>query len=97
MDIDELPVVGSIATAGAAVGDLLLNGGEIILSLVVFALASPDLWVTALMYADRLADMVAWIPATVVDRLLVIGLVLLVTVTLVRFVSAWRENRGEGS
>lgn len=95
MDIDDVPVLGSVVTVFAAGGDLLLNGGEIIFSLVAFALASPDLWVTALFYLDRLAGMLAWIPEGVVDQLLVVGLVLLISVTLARFVMTWRESTEE--
>ena len=97
MDIDDVPVLGSVVTVLAAGGDLLLNGGEVIFSLVAFALASPDMWVTALFYLERLAGLVAWIPGAVIDQLLVVGLVLLVSVTVTRFVVSWRESTEGGS
>lgn len=93
MDLSDVPGLGAVIGSAAMFGDLLLNGGELILSLLAFALASPDLWVSAVLYADRLAGMVAWLPQEPLETLAAIGFVLLISISIVRFVRSWRESR----
>lgn len=93
MDLTELPVIGSVVSAAALVGDLVFYGGEVFASLVVFALLSPDNWVTIVMYGQRLASRVPWLPEAPLETAVTIGLLLLVVIGVARFVRDWRETR----
>lgn len=90
---DSLPGAGLVGGGAGVLGDVLLNGGEIIISLVGFLITTPDAWLTIVLYGERLAGMVAWLPSEPLQMLVVAGLVLTIAIGLARLVSRWRESR----
>ena len=93
MDVREIPVIGTIASFGFLAGDLLFYGGEIVVSLVLFAIMSPETWLSIALYAERLAGRLAFLPQGAFETLATAGLILLVLVGTYRFYQQWRESR----
>lgn len=90
---DSLPGAGLVGGVAGIAGDVLLNSGELVLSLVGFLVTSPDLWLTILIPARRLAGMVGWLPQDPLETLYVAALVLAISYGLLRAVRKWRESR----
>lgn len=91
--IDNLPGAGAAGGVAAVAGDVLLNGGEVLVSLLGFLVTQPDAWLTVVMYGERLAGMVGWLPSRPLRTLVVVGLVLAIVVSLTRTIQKWRESR----
>lgn len=83
--------LGAVSATGAVIGDVILNSGEVLLSLLAYVLTSPDILVSAVLYAQRLAGMVGWLPQAQMQNLAVIGIVLLIVVYLRRWIIDWRN------
>lgn len=92
MDLSETPVVGTIAGGVGAGFDLILNGGEILATLGIWLISTPDAWISILFYLDNLAGMLTWIPEGPVESLLIAGLMLMIGVTVADLVSRWRDS-----
>lgn len=92
MDLKELPVIGTVATVAALVGDLVLAGGDVILSFLVFAIVSPDLWLSIVVHLETLASRLEWLPRWIFEDLLIVGVSLLVVFYTARFIREWRRE-----
>lgn len=93
MDLTDIPVVGGVISVGAVFGDLLFYGGEMFVSLVLFALIEPTTWVSIVLYLQTLASRVSWLPEGKIGSVVVLALVLVITVSTIRFIDRWRESR----
>jgi hypothetical protein len=90
MELEDLPIVGRLVTVLAFAGDLLVNSGDLLVALV-FGLGEAlitniDTVVPLLSTVDRLAERLAWIPAGLVEDLLLVGLVALTVVYTARII-----------
>jgi hypothetical protein len=93
MDLDNLPVVGGLASVAAALGDLAFYGGELFVSLILYAVMEPSTWLSIVLYLQQLAGRVAWLPSGPLEQLVVLGLVAVVTVSVLRFLRGWWRDR----
>lgn len=93
MDLSELPLVGGLFSVGAVAGDLVFYGGELFVSLIVFALFEPSSWVSIVLYLQTLASRVVWLPEGHIETLAILALVVVITVSAARFLNRWWESR----
>lgn len=93
MDLTEIPVVGGLVSLTAVFGDLLFYGGDVFVSLVLFAVVEPTTWLSIVMYLRTLAGRVAWLPEGPLESLLILALVMVVSISTARFIQQWRESR----
>lgn len=95
MDVADLPIVGRVATAGLALLDVVLHGGEFIAFIVTFVvdglLGQPELLVSILLTLYRLGDRIAFLPADVIDTVLTVALVALLVAYLGRWLGAFGD------
>ena len=89
---DDLPSLGAISSLGAIVGDLLLNGGEIIVSLLAVLISSPDIWVTIVLYSRRLGDIFGFSTAWL-EPLVAIGTMALLLMYVNKLIQRVRNSR----
>jgi len=89
---DRGTAAGAAGTLGV-VGDLAINGGELVFGALAFLLTNPETWVTALMYGEQLANKVSWLPKGILSTALTFGFVLMIGVSLARLIHKWRESR----
>jgi len=92
MGLNDLPGAGAFASIGAVLGDLILNGGDVLFALLSFLLTSPESWLSVAMYGRQLASLVDWIPRRPLELLVIAGLVLAVVVSVGRLLQRWRES-----
>lgn len=92
MGLRDLPGAGAVASVAALLGDLILNGGDVLITLLSFLLTSPESWLSLVMYGQQLAGFVDWLPVEPLKYLAVAGLVLTIAVSLGRLVDKWRES-----
>lgn len=93
MDLSDLPGVGAIGGVAGIIGDILINGGDVIVSFLVFLLLEPETWLSLVMYLERLAGMVAWLPEAIFEQILIVAIVLVIIVSAVRVYRSWRESQ----
>ena len=96
MSLRDVPGASAVAGSAALVVDVALYGGEIIVSLLVFVVMSPETWLSLALYGERLADRVPGLPEAPIETIVTVGLVLMLVVGLVRLASSfrtWREDR----
>lgn len=97
MDLTDIPVIGTVASVGAVVGDLVFYGGELFVSLVVYAILEPSTWLSIVLYLQQLAARVSWLPEGALGDVVTLALVFIVAVSIARFVRNWWVNRGGAS
>lgn len=85
MALSDWPVVGRLAALGGVVGDLLLNGGELLVSLGFVLVTHIPEAASLLITLNRLAGRVEWVPTDLVGDLLTAALVVLLVYRLARF------------
>lgn len=91
MSLDDLPVVGRVTGFLGSLGgllDLLLHGGEFVLSVAWVILGQLDQFVPILLTLERLAGRVPWLELPNMDQLIVAVLTVSFTLTVVR----WGRN-----
>lgn len=93
MDLKEIPLLGGSISALAVFWDLAFYGGELFVSLVLFAIVEPTTWLSVVMYLRTLAGRVAWLPEGPLESLLILALVMVVSISTARFIQQWRESR----
>lgn len=93
MDLTDIPVVGGVISVGAVFGDLLFYGGEMFVSLALFAILEPTTWVSIVLYLRTLATRVAWLPEGKLESAVILALVIVITVATARFLRKWQESR----
>lgn len=91
MALDDWSGLGVIGTVGGALADIVLNSGEIILTLVTLLISSPDIWLTIVTGARRIADM-AGFSTSWFQPLIVAGTVLMMIISIQRFIARWRSE-----
>lgn len=85
MALSDLPVVGRVAALGGLVGDLLLNGGDLVVSLGFVLVTHIPEATSLLLTLNRLAGRLEWVPTAFVEDLLTVALVVLLVYRLARF------------
>lgn len=82
--------IGSIA---AALGDIVLFGGDQIFEIALFVFGTIDLWLPFALRLERLAELVAWIPEDAVQKLVVVFAVVAVLVYGYRLLKRWKQRQ----
>lgn len=87
VDRSDIPGVSAVFAVGASIADLVLFGGDVIVSLLFTLIQSADLWVGIVGYLLRVRS---WgleiVPAGALEQLLVIGTLILLTFYVLRFI-----------
>lgn len=85
----DVPVVGTVLGAGSALVDVVLNGGEFILLVLMWlvdaVLGHPDILLTILFQLDKLGGRVPWVPGGIVDQILTVLLVASLVLTVLKY------------
>jgi hypothetical protein len=84
-DLRDLPVVGEVVAVFGIGLDLLLNSGEIVLSLIPMLLANLISVLPLVTTLDSLGEQLAWLP-TVPNWLTTLALAALLTTSLLRLI-----------
>lgn len=93
MALKDIPGASIAAGATGLLGDLVLTGGETVVSLIAFLIMQPDAWLSIAIYSERLAGMVAWLPQEPLQKLLIVAFALTIAVSLARLIQRWRDRR----
>lgn len=80
-DVRSVPILGSVAAVG---GDLLLNGGEIILSLLA---SLAELFPVISLVSGSIAPQLDWIPTGLANQILLVAAVAAVGIRLYRYLN----------
>lgn len=88
---DDLPGLGALGSVGAVAADLVLNSGEIVLSLAALLLSSPDVWLTILTGMRRIASL-AGVSTAWFEPLIVAATVLMILFSIERLIDRWRSD-----
>lgn len=78
-DVRSIPILGSVAAVG---GDLLLNGGDIILSLIA---SLAELFPVISLVSGSIAPQLAWIPTGLANQILLVAAISAVGIRLYRY------------
>lgn len=82
---DDIPGLGALGSLGAIAGDLVLNGGDFIVSAIALLITSPDIWVTIVLYTQRLGDLFGF-STDILRPLIAIGTMLLLIMYVKKFI-----------
>lgn len=88
---DEIPGAGTITAGFGVAADLVFNSGEIVLSLVTLVISSPDVWLTIVTGARRIAS-IAGVSTAWLDQLIVAVTVLMMLISLRKLIGRWRSD-----
>lgn len=91
MSLDDLPLYGRVTGVLGSVGgllDLLLSGGDVVLSVAWALLSQADQLVPFLLTVERLSARVPWLSVPNMDQLIVAVLTVSLTYTVLR----WGRN-----
>ena len=83
--------LGAIGGVAGLVGDILLNSGELLVTLFALLISSPDIWVSMLLYMQRLGDLFG-VPIGGIEPLIAIGIVLLLLMYARQLVNRLRSD-----
>jgi hypothetical protein len=84
-DLSELPIIGQFVAAWAAALDLLLNSGEIVLSLLAWVITHVGSLLPVLSVLNRLGERLPALP-TVPGWVITLALAALLTTSLLRLI-----------
>lgn len=84
-------VLGGGGIAGA-LADLLINGGDLLITLVAFFADSIEIWLALASQMLRLSDRLPWIPRGAAESLMALVATIFVLVTVVRLLGRARER-----
>lgn len=93
MAIKRLLEATGVGSLFAALGDIILFGGDQIAEVLIFMFATIDLWLPFALRLERLAELVEWLPEDAVQRLVVIFAALAVLVYAYRLYKRWQSNQ----
>ena len=85
IDVREIPVIGAFVSGGTVVVDVLIQGGDTILMLLITVLEAVELWLPLLTTLDRLAAEVPGVSMGWTSDLIMVGLVLMLAIRVARF------------
>jgi hypothetical protein len=92
IDLDELPFVSGLSTAGGVVADLVLNSGDLVFWLPVFLVNNIGPLTGILVPLNRLAVKVGWRPTQLIGDLVTLVLWVSVVVSTVKLLTNYASK-----
>lgn len=69
MDLSDLPVIGKLAAFGGVLVDVVLNGGDFVISIAIGILTTVEMWVPFWSIFEQLSERLGWIPTGPVEQI----------------------------
>ena len=85
IDVREIPVIGAFISGGTVVFDVLLQGGDTVLMLLIALLEAVEIWLPLLTTLDKLAAEVPGLSIGWTSDVIMVGLVLMLAIRVARF------------
>lgn len=92
MDLEDVPILGAVIGSGGVLLDLILNSGELVLSLLAVVVMDPGALLGIVSTLNRLAPRLDFLPEGVLGEVATALLVAVFVMSVVRFINSRRQN-----
>lgn len=92
MNVREIPLVGGFLSSVGGMLDLFIHGGDFVFSILGFLVVNMDMVIPIFGNLRRLAELVPWLPADVLEQLLIAALIVAFVVSTFKLITKYQES-----